>query len=349
MLPLALLLPPPIARNLLSAPQVRLLAKPIPQACAGCAALTPAPRSRPLAVTSHNAQASARTELQLPSTRTISCCSRRCRPACPCKCPGLSHQGATHSPLLFPSPPLTLFAVGLPASCSIAPARRTSAAAWEITATWHVCNGYLGMVPPPSAAVPPPAFLGPNPCPASNSCALLRAAAAAAASAPSRAIRRAAERPPPLPRPALRHRPQASRERRYRRRQPAAHRNHVRHQLAAAAGHSPRPRPPPFPPAPHAASSAGGCRHTAGGGHQQHAAAAVALHHHRSGAFTPNPHHALLSTFVALQVECAPMLTSSDNSTRAASAAHHQRISRRFPSRVAALSPLLALLSPRSK
>ena len=78
-LPLALLLPPPIARNLLSAPQVRLLAKPIPQACAGCAALTPAPRSRPLAVSSRNAQASARTELQLPSARTISCCSRRCR------------------------------------------------------------------------------------------------------------------------------------------------------------------------------------------------------------------------------------------------------------------------------
>ena len=197
MLPLALLLPPPIARNLLSAPQVRLLAKPIPQACAGCAALTPAPRSRPLAVSSRNAQAPARTELQLPRTRTISCCSRRCWPACPCKCPGLSHQGATHSPLLFPSPPLTLFAVGLPASCSIAPARRTSAAAWEITATWHVCNGDLGMVPPPAAAGPPPAFLGPNPCPASNSCALLRAAAAAAASAPSRAIRRAAGRLPP--------------------------------------------------------------------------------------------------------------------------------------------------------
>jgi hypothetical protein len=39
LLPFALLLPPPIARNLLSAPQVRLLAKPIPQACAGCAAL----------------------------------------------------------------------------------------------------------------------------------------------------------------------------------------------------------------------------------------------------------------------------------------------------------------------
>lgn len=168
-----------------------------------------APRSRlrrardrsPSAHATHRLQ--RRTELQLPSTCTISCCSRRCRPACPCKCPGLSHQGATHSPLLFPSPPLTLFAVGLPASCSIAPARRTSAAAWEITATWHVCNGDLGMVPPPSAAVPPPAFVGPNPCPASNSCALLRAAAAAAASAPSRAIRRAAERPPPAssPRP----------------------------------------------------------------------------------------------------------------------------------------------------
>ena len=50
LLPFALLLLPPIARNLLSASQVRLLAKPIPQACAGCAALTPAPRSRPLAV-----------------------------------------------------------------------------------------------------------------------------------------------------------------------------------------------------------------------------------------------------------------------------------------------------------
>ena len=49
---------------------------------------------------------------------------------------------------------------------------------------------------PPAAAVPPPAFLGPNPCPASNSCALLRAAAVAAASAPSRAIQRAAGRPP---------------------------------------------------------------------------------------------------------------------------------------------------------
>ena len=89
LLPFALLLPPSIARNLLSASQVRLLAKPIPQACAGCAALTPAPRSRPLAVSSRNAQAQARIELQLSSARTISCCSRRCRPACPCRCPGV--------------------------------------------------------------------------------------------------------------------------------------------------------------------------------------------------------------------------------------------------------------------
>ena len=170
-----------------------------------------------LAVSSHSAQAPARTELQLPSARTTSCCSRRCRPACPCRYPWLFHQGTTHSPLLFPSPPLTLFAVGLPASCSIAPARRTSAAAWEMNATWHVCNGDLCMVPPPAAAVPSPAFLGSNPCSTSNSCALLRAAAAAA-SARSRAVRRAAGRPTPLSRPAFRYRPQASCERRYRRR-----------------------------------------------------------------------------------------------------------------------------------
>ena len=169
---------------------------------------------------------------QLPSARTISCCPRRCRPACPCRYPWLFHQGTTHSPLLFPSPPLTLIAVGLPASCSIAPARAS-----------------ISPTPTRSTSRPRP----------SSACSCCRS------------------QPPP---------------------------------------------PPPFPPAPHAASSAGGCRRTAGGGHQQHAAAAVALHHHRSGAFTPNPHHALLSTFVALQVECAPILTSSDNSTRAASAVH---------------------------
>ena len=71
-----------------------------------------------LAVSSRSAQAPARTELQLPSARTTSCCSRRCRPACPCRYPWLFHQGTTHSPLLFPSPPLTLFAVGLSALLS---------------------------------------------------------------------------------------------------------------------------------------------------------------------------------------------------------------------------------------
>ena len=207
-----------------------------------CAALTPAPRSRPLAVSSRNAQASARTELQLPSARTISCCSRRCRRACPCRCPGLSHQGTTHSPLLFTSPPLTLFAVGLPASCSIAPARRTSAAAWEITATWHVCNGDLGMVPPPLlpflrlhslalTRVPPAIHV--------HYCAQRRWRRRQLHLVPFNVLPGA---PPPLPRPALRHRPQTSRERRYRRRQPAAHRDRVRHRLSAAAGHSSRPR-----------------------------------------------------------------------------------------------------------
>jgi len=247
LLPFALLLPPPIARNLLSASQVRLLAKPIPQACAGCAALSPAPRSRLRRARDRSPSAHATHRLQrAPSSSFPAPVPSHAAPAAagvlvPAGAPGCPTK-AQLTPLFSLPLPLTLFAVGLPASCSIAPARRTSAAAWEITATWHVCNGDLGMVPPPLlpflrlhslalTRVPPAIHV--------HYCAQRRWRRRQLHLVPFNVLPGA---PPPLPRPALRHRPQTSRERRYRRRQPAAHRDRVRHRLSAAAGHSPRPR-----------------------------------------------------------------------------------------------------------